>query len=400
VTDSRDRLRRLALSVVGRFIRPVSSRVGAFRSSPGRLLLIRPDHFGDVLLVSPAAAYLRQAFPDSHVSLLVGPWSEAVARRGLEVDEVLTCDFPGFTRRPKRHLLEPYQLLVREATRLRDCYDLAVVFRPDHWWGALLAAAARVPLRLGWDTPTTRPLLTDLLPLSPGVHATVLNMMLAERASQLADGACRKQGGRTEPRLIFRLTDEERAWPTDLLSRDNKPFVLLHPGSGSALKNWPPTRWAAVADALSESGVVVAITGGPDDRETPRQVAAAAQSSPLLLAGKTSLGQLGALAERCVLALGTDSGPLHLATALGVPTLRLYGPTDEAVFGPPRPDTQHLVLTNPLPCRPCGNIVSPPCGAHQEPPCMLGIETERVVEAVLATLKRVQSEMTAGPRVV
>ena len=105
------------------------------------------------------------------------------------------------------------------------------------------------------------------------------------------------------------------------------------------------------------------------------------QSPALLLVGKTTLGQLGALCKRAMLVLGVDSGPLHLAAALGTPTLRLYGPTDEAIFGPldhlgdsgaPAPPPNHHVLTNPLPCRPCGNLLAPPCGARSEPACLLG----------------------------
>jgi ADP-heptose:LPS heptosyltransferase len=141
-----------------------------------------------------------------------------------------------------------------------------------------------------------------------------------------------------------------------------------------------------VADALAEAGARVVLTGGPDDPSGPEAIAAAMRQQPLMLAGRTSLGQLGALAERSLLAIGTDNGPLHLAAALGTPTVRLYGPTDEAVFGPWGRAEERVVLTNDLACRPCGNLVSPPCGARREPACMLGISTERVVEAALGAL--------------
>ena len=116
------------------------------------------------------------------------------------------------------------------------------------------------------------------------------------------------------------------------------------------------------------------------------------QRPALLLAGKTTLGQLGALCKRATLVLGVDSGPLHLAAALGTPTLRLYGSTDEAIFGPLdhlgdsgalAPPPNHDVLTSPLACRPCGNLLAPPCGARFEPACLLGVATDRVVAAAL-----------------
>jgi ADP-heptose:LPS heptosyltransferase len=134
-------------------------------------------------------------------------------------------------------------------------------------------------------------------------------------------------------------------------------------------------------------GARIILTGAADDLETPRAVAAAMQREALVLAGETTLGQLGALAERCVLAIGPDNGPLHLAAALGTPTIRVYGPTDPAIFGPWDANGPHQVLTHQIPCRPCGNLIAPACGASQEPPCMLGVTRERVVQAALQHLR-------------
>ena len=108
----KDRLRQLALRAVAAAL--PSSR--PLDQPPRRLLLIRPDHLGDVLLASPAVAALREALPAAQIALMVGPWSLEVARRGASVDEILICEFPGFTRRPKRDPLEPYLLLLR-----KDC---------------------------------------------------------------------------------------------------------------------------------------------------------------------------------------------------------------------------------------------------------------------------------------
>jgi ADP-heptose:LPS heptosyltransferase len=395
----RDRFRAAGLRLLARALPPARPAGG----HPRRLLLIRPDHVGDVLLTSPAIAALRAALPQAHLTLMVGPWSEAVARRGAAVDRLLSCEFPGFTRRPRRGPLEPYRLLLGTAERLRGDYDLAVVLRPDHWWGALLARLAGVPLRLGYDTPNTRPFLTEALPLPCGKHAVRLNMALAERACEIATGrggvspAATPRGEAAggeipplrlhdAPKPVFRLTAEERGWAATTAEQATGPLVLLHPGSGSPLKSWPVDRWAALADELAWRGVAVALTGGADDLATPLAVAAAMRAAPLMLAGKTTLGQFGALAERSALVVGTDSGPLHLAAAVGAPTVRVYGPTDEAIFGPWGPPQKHVVLVNPLPCRPCGNLVAPPCAARAEPPCLLGVRANRVLEASLAQL--------------
>src|SRR5206468_917750 len=105
MSSPRETLRVLAIEAASRLIRPREPK-GAVE----RLLLVRPDHFGDVLLTSPAVAQLRRSLPDTRLTLLVGPWSAEVARRGAEVDEILTCEFPGFTRRPKPNSIQPYRL--------------------------------------------------------------------------------------------------------------------------------------------------------------------------------------------------------------------------------------------------------------------------------------------------
>ncbi|HEY2593309.1 MAG TPA: glycosyltransferase family 9 protein, partial [Chloroflexota bacterium] len=130
-------------------------------------MLLRPDHVGDVLLSAPALALLRASLPNARITYLVGPWSAAAARGGPPIEEVRSLAFPGFTRRSAASLVAPYLLLVRWAAALRrESYDVAVVLRGDHWWGALLALVAGIPIRVGGDTAETRPLLTHTQPLA------------------------------------------------------------------------------------------------------------------------------------------------------------------------------------------------------------------------------------------
>src|SRR3712207_4615798 len=112
---------------------------------------------------------------------------------------------------------------------------------------------------------------------------------------------------------------------------------------------------------------------------------------PLVLAGRTSLGQLAALFERCSLVLGGDSGPLHLAAAVGTPTVRLYGPTSQAVFGPWGDPAVQVGIQASLPCQPCGNITVPPCGATGTPACLRVVGPEEVVAAARGILRAAPS---------
>lgn len=380
---------------------------------PRRLLLVRPDHLGDALLATPVAGLLRAALPGAEIDWLVGPWSAEVVRRAGGAGTVRTVAFPGFTRSPKRSPVEPYRLLLDEAARLRDRrYDAALVLRPDHWWGAMLIAAAGVPRRFGFAVAECRPFLTDLLPLpgGDGRHAVRMNQALARLAATRLGGAV-ASASLVDP--SFSPTEDEIGWARAWLaaprggglasagepgrSADDaaggrpggrRPLVVVHPGSGAVLKNWPPARWAEMVRLLrARAGVEVVLTGGPTEGALVGSVAAGLDPAPRALVGSTTLGQLAALFAEAALVVGGDSGPLHLAAAVGTRTVRIYGPTDVAEFGPWPPDpARHAALAAGLACQPCRALVDPPCGAGSDPPCLAAVSAESVAAAALRLL--------------
>jgi ADP-heptose:LPS heptosyltransferase len=376
-----------------------------------RVLLLRPDHIGDVLLTSSAVALLRASLPDAELTYVVGPWSAAAARYGPPVDHVRTLAYPGFTRQANAHLLAPYILLLREAFRLRrETYDVAVVFRPDHWWGALLALAAGIPLRIGGATPETSPLLTHTLPPAADRHTAETSLAIAHLtltalaaspptpAASPPTHAAAAQPLPTKPSVSRRAqpaawasvfdvpraaqTQAERLWNNHGLS--GRTVVAVQPNAGVPLKSWPLDRWAALADALADSGLAVILVGAPDDQATLDAIAQHARSSSITV---TLCGQpldvSAAIYARCAALVAPDSGAAHLAAAVGTPTVRLYGPAPPAVFGPwpARPD-QRVLLTDALPCVPCGHLEAPPCGAERLPACMLALGVTDVLKAV------------------
>jgi heptosyltransferase-2/heptosyltransferase-3 len=380
-----------------------------------RILLVRPDHLGDVLLASAGILALRRALPTAHLTLLAGPWSREIAERSAAVDEVLTCEFPGFSRGRKGAPWAPYLILTREAGRLRRLdYDLAIILRPDHWWGALLATAARIPIRLGYSTALTHAFLTHAEPLPARAHSVELGLVLAQRAAEIASSAAQNATRRPPPDVpgagaqagcsvatrggdssshaaaaaplpTFRLEDRDSATARTLLEQQGvgqQRYLVVHAGSGSPLKAWPAHRWATAADALRERlGAAVVLTGGHAEIGLVREVAAHMRRPAALLAGDVELGTLAAVLQRAELVLGADSGPLHLASALGTRTVRLYGPTDPARFGPWGSEHCSSVVRIQLPCSPCGNLVDPPCGARATPACMRGISVDQVLSA-------------------
>jgi lipopolysaccharide heptosyltransferase II len=326
--------------------------------SPLSILLIRPDHLGDLLFTTPALRALRAAFPQARITCLVGPWAEAVVASNPCLDEVMLCPFPGFTRQPKRSIIEPYVVLGRYARLLREKqFDLAVVLRFDHWWGALLAYLARIPRRVGYDIAEVKPFLTDAIPYAAGRHEVEQNLALVEAAGVQGEHPITPAAHPLE----FPLRAQDLAFAVRYLAEqgvgDDDPLVCIHPGAGAPVKLWRKEGWARVADALVERyGAKVILTSSASEEPLVQAIAERMASQPLVAAGQTTLGQLAALMARCRLVLGADSGPLHLAVAVGTPTVHLYGPVDSRTFGPWGDPVRHIVLTSDMDCIPCNRL--------------------------------------------
>ncbi|MBV9547874.1 MAG: glycosyltransferase family 9 protein [Chloroflexi bacterium] len=347
------------------------------------MLLLRPDHIGDVVLTSPAVQLLRDSLPRAHLTYVVGPWSVDAARCGPPVDDLRTLAYPGFTRRSNANLVQPYALLVREARRLRnERYDAAVVFRPDHWWGALLASVAGIPLRLGFLTPETRPFLTHGQALR-GEHAAEEALGLARLALATLDvQAC------GEPGITFTVPQaarERTAAFWSLHGLTGRPVVCVQPTAGAVLKSWPIEAWVRLVDGSSEAASVV-LAGAPADAMLLQAIQERCSRPPFVVRGE-SIADSAAVYERARLLVGVDGGAAHVAAAVGTPTVRVYGPAPVARYGPwPPRDDQRVVMADALACIPCGHLDKPPCGASTLPACMLAVSVEDVLREVRSLL--------------
>lgn len=342
-----------------------------------RILLIRPDHLGDVLLTTPAIRALRRTLPNAEIHALVGPWSSRVLASYPEIDAVLTLPFPGFSRQPNENLRSPYQLAFGAARHLRRiAYDAAVIFRPDHWWGAMITHLANIPERIGYALPDTTPFLTSAIE-HHHEHSILQNLRLIERWS----GPIAPQ----ETHYSFPIADADLSYIDGYLRewdiQPDQPVFCIHPGAGTWVKHWPEENWAKVADILTEQfDARVVFTGGEHELAMIQHIVALMKQPACVIAGETHIGQLAALYARARVVLGSDSGPLHLAAAVSAPTVTLYGPADPLEFGPWGPREKHIILTSDIGCRPC-RILD---WADDNPdfhPCMREITVGQVLEA-------------------
>ena len=367
-------------------------------SSTPRILLIRPDHLGDLVLTTPVLHALKTHLPRASITMMVGPWSSEVVARHPDIDTLIPYPFPGFQRAAQRPLT-PYFLLFSIAKQLRHGrYDLAINLRPDFWWGAALLYLAQIPRRIGYAIAPGTPFLTQAVPFIAPEHATISNLRLVSAALEvLGQSPLPTPFSPEHYPLQFIPTVEEQQWVAERLSQAGivaeDPIVVIHPGTGAAVKLWRTEAWSTIADNLPELLTVstpsrIILTGSSSERPMLEKIAQGIETRdvpPLLLTDMT-VGQLAALLQRAQLVLGVDSGPPHLAVAQRTPTLHIFGPTDPRIFGPWGKAEDHVVVAATqrcpsCPCIPCGRLDFRPeeLPAH---PCVRLIPEQRVEEAL------------------
>lgn len=339
------------------------------RASYRRILAVKLADLGDLLTVTPALQALRAAHPGARIDLLT-PLSSAQLLRGAPyLDDVITFDKFAFDS--LGGLLDMGKVLhtLRFLLKLRlSSYDALVIFH--HFttrWGALkfgiLSLASGAPSRAGLDNGRGRCL--TLRAEDKGFGAKHEAGYWLEVASLL--GADAEGGWRTNiPINANHRTAVLRLLQSKGVNRDSaQPLVAMHPGAGaySRARIWPVERLAAVARGLVEQeSATVIIVGGPDEIEAAAVLAKVAgcdyngETSIHNFAGDTSIHETAALIELCDLFVGNDSGPMHIAAAVGTPVVAVFGPSNQQAWGPYTPPGEynpHKIVSRELPCMPC-----------------------------------------------
>jgi ADP-heptose:LPS heptosyltransferase len=321
------------------------------------VLAVRLDNDGDVLLAGPAVRAL--AAGARRVTLLCGPRGRQAAAHLPGVDDVIVWRAPWIDPEPEPVDRAGIEALVATVAALRP--DAAIVFGSFHQSPlptALLLRLAGIP----WIGATSVDYPGSLLDLrhrtEDGVHEVERSLDLVRRAGfDLPDGDLGE----------LRVTGVVSARPAD-------DYVVVHPGASVAARAWAPERNAALVEALVEAGQRVVVTGGPAER---RLTAFVAGGSAIDLGGATDFaGLAGVIAGADAIVVG-NSGPAHLAAAVGTPVVSLFAPTVPAVRWRPWMVPHELLFVD-VPCAGCRARVCPVAG-H---PCLGGVEVADVVAAV------------------
>jgi ADP-heptose:LPS heptosyltransferase len=354
------------LGAPGAFVAAHRARQPISRSP--RVLLIHPGPLGALILTTPVLYALKARLPDAHLTLAVGPWSKEVVANHPAIDQLLVYRFPGYRSiSPKG--LRSYIAMLHLARQLNGGqYDLVINLHRNFWWGAAMCYLARIPRRIGYAVASSTPFLTRALPLQPQQHITISHLTAVSAGLQTLGYEPFSEPLTPERYPLYVMpTVDEQQWCTQFLTAQGideaTSLVVIHPGTSVAVKQWRSEAWGACATALSsswpaQSTVLFLLTGTSQERPLLEEIAHATSAKSLILT-TTTVGELAALMGRCRLALGVDSGPLHLAVAQGTPTLQIFGPTDPRRYRAWGNTQRHVVIASNHICPGCPVI---PCG--------------------------------------
>lgn len=314
-----------------------------------KILLITLSNIGDVILTTPVIDRLKKRFPQSHLTVLVGPKASELFNGAPGIELMVYDKFI-----PLRSKLA----LAAELRKRR--YDLVVDLRNTVF-----------PYLIG-PRHRTR------------VFGKVAKGIVHMRDRHLAK--LRPLGiAVDQPAYWLWVGPEDEAYVDELLNKCGiascDRTVAVSPGAASDLKRWRADGFGEVCDRLMEDGCRVIMVGDEGDSRLIDQIGRAMKNSPVMVPGQTSLRQLGALLKRCRLLIANDTAPMHFGVALGVPTLAVFGPTNHKKYGPIGP--LHCVVRRDLNCSPCEESS---CSRNRE--CMNLISSDEVYQVAKRMLSK------------
>jgi ADP-heptose:LPS heptosyltransferase len=377
-----DRRERALVRLADALLAPVALRRILRRgrpAAPRRILCLRIERIGDLVMTLPALAELRALAPDASIDLVVGSWNAEIAAAIPSVSTVETLDAAWLARHGSG--LSPFALVARAAAWRSRTYDLAINFEPDIRSNLALAASG-AKRTVGFRSGGGGPLLDVALDYDTRSHT-------ADNAVRLVRAALGGAAAPADARL--QIPEAARAEASRLLAPLGPGLkVGIHVSGGREVKQWPEARFREVAEHLvADRSAGIVLTGAPGDRAQVDIVRSALPADRTLDLSGTGLLTVAAVLQQLDLFVTGDTGPMHVAHAVGTPIVAVLGPSDPARYAPR--GLRDVVVRIDLPCSPCNRIRLPParCTGHT-PDCLAGIGAAQVIAAIDGVLRDVR----------
>lgn len=345
---------------------------GKRATTPKRILLVQFDHLGDAVITTAMFPRLKQRFPHARIDVLAAPWNRAVFDAAPQVENVFVCARNRFA---SGHGLAWIPATIAWGWRLRrERYDLAIDVRGEFPHNVLLWFTG-APRRLGWSSGGGGFLLTHKAPF-------VVNRAEVDSRASLLDQLDIRSPERLQPEFHPSAAATETAaaaWNEFEGSFERRRRIVLHVGAGTSAKRWPAEHWRRLVLHLSlEQDIHVGVVGTAADAPTARAILG--DSPRRNMADWTSrftVDQLAAVLQQADVLIGADSGPAHLAAAVGTAVVALFSGTNSVDQWQPRGKCVRVLRAN-VPCSPC-HLKTCPLAAHR---CMRDIHPEHIMETL------------------
>lgn len=314
------------------------------RTKIKKILIVRTDRIGDVVLSTPVIKAARMAFPRVHIAVMIRPYTKDVVIGNPYLDEVIVYDKYGVDK--------SWPATLKFALGLRKKrFDLALILHPTNRTH-IVTFLAGVPLRIGYNKKCGF-LLTHSIEDKKHLgqkHELDYNFDLAGLAGiKMVDRI-----------LSMPLTEQDKEFARDILRKNgldaDDKLIIIHPGSSCPSKRWPAQRFALLSDKINQlDKMKVIVVGGPDDKDIAEKIRNCVSSPIINLCGQLELKKLAALLQFSPLLITNDNGPMHIASAVGTPVIAIFGRNQPGLsprrWGPT--GEKDIVLHKDVGCKTC-----------------------------------------------
>lgn len=349
-----------------------------------KFLIINPFGIGDVLFTTPLIRAIKENYPDSFIGYWCNERIQRLFKNDTQVNKVFPLsrgDIKKIYNNSKWAGLKKGWDLYRSLKK--EKFDVSMDFSLDHRY-AWVSQVCGIKRRIGFNYKNRGRFLTEKIDIIGYQAKHVVEYYLE---------LLKFFNIETKNKNLYLFTDPKSRVRSKAIFKhagilDSDLVIGIAPGAGGSwgkdayFKHWPASRFAQLSERLSsELGAKIIVLGEESEKPLGEVIVNTMRNKPIDLVGKTALEDLAALIENLDILVTNDGGPLHMAVALGIKTVSIFGPVDDKVYGPFPPSGKHMVIKKDLPCRPCYyNFKMPVC--EQERECLKAISTDEVFEAV------------------